>query len=99
MTPPRRQGKPTVNLPVGETLSVAERLIVAPSTGVFYRPDGHAAMHPGDVVNRGDSIGSVRSLGKSTPVRSPFEGLLVAILASEGERLRPGQPVAWLRVR
>ena len=52
-----------------------------------------------DVVIRGDTIGDLRSLGVSTPVRSPFDGFLVAILASEGERLRPGQPVAWLRVR
>ena len=94
-----RQEETAIHLPAGETLSVIERLIVAPTTGVFCPRDGHEARHPGDVVNRGDTIGSVWSLGVSTPVQSPFEGRLVAILASEGERLRPGQPVAWLRVR
>jgi len=99
MTPTGRQEETATNTPVGETLAVAERLIVAPTTGVFCRSGKHGAMHPGDVVIRGDTIGDLRSLGVSTPVRSPFDGFLVAILASEGERLRPGQPVAWLRVR
>ena len=81
---------------LGEMLSVPERVIVAPATGIFRRLDGHVQAS-GDLVRRGDAIGVVQSLGVSTLVRSPFEGLLVAMLASEGERLRPGQPVAWLR--
>ena len=31
-------------------------------------------------------------------VRSPFTGRLVGMLVSAGERMREGQPVAWLRV-
>jgi hypothetical protein len=31
-------------------------------------------------------------------VRSPFRGTLMGMLAHPGERLRAGQPVAWLRV-
>jgi biotin carboxyl carrier protein len=88
----------TVNLSVGETLCVLERVIVAPTTGVFHRLKSDGQMHDGDLVKRGDVIGIVQSLGASTPVQSPFDGSLMAILAFEGERLRPGQPVAWLRV-
>jgi biotin carboxyl carrier protein len=84
--------------PVGETLSVSERVIVAPTVGVFHRLDGAGRMNGGDTVDRGDVIGMVRSLGASTPVQSPFEGTLVAIVAFEGERVRPGQALAWLRV-
>ena len=84
-----------VDSPLGETLSVLERVIVAPATGVFRRL---GARMDGDLVDRGDLIGAVHSLGTSTPVRSPFAGLLVAMLACEGERVRPGQPVAWVRV-
>ena len=72
-------------------------MIVAPATGVFRRPDGNLRKNDGDFVTRGDVIGSVSSLGMSTPIQSPFDGLLVSVLAIEGERLRPGQAVAWLR--
>jgi biotin carboxyl carrier protein len=88
-----------VNAAVGETLSVLERVIVAPSTGIFHRLAGPVPASDGDMINRGDVIGAVQSLGASTPVQSPFDGVLVAILAIEGERLRPGQPVAWVRCR
>lgn len=82
---------------LGECLSVPERLIVAPSTGTFRRLNGHRLLG-GDSVHRGDVIGTVQSLGTSTPIECPFDGNIVEILASDGERLRPGQPVAWLRV-
>lgn len=84
-------------MPSGETLSVSERVIVAPTMGVFHRLDGDDRAGCGDSVDRGDVIGVVRSLGASTPVQSPFEGLLIAMLASDGERVRRGQAIAWLR--
>ena len=43
-------------------------------------------------------IGFVDGIGHSTPVRSPFHGRLMGLLASAGERVREGQPVAWLRM-
>ena len=54
----------------------------------------------GDVtlIAAGQSIGVVEGPGSSTPVRSPFGGFLVGMLARGGERVREGQPVAWLRL-
>ncbi len=98
MTAPAAHEGAAVDVPVGETLSVPERVIVAPAVGIFHRLDGDGQMKDGDLIDRGDVVGVVRSLGASTPVQSPFEGLLVAILAFDGERVRPGQPVAWVRV-
>ena len=49
------------------------------------------------VVTAGQAIGVVEGPGASTPVRSPFGGFLVGMLARAGERVREGQPVAWLR--
>jgi biotin carboxyl carrier protein len=95
---PTAHEEAAVNWPVGETLSVLERLIVAPTGGIFHRPAGALAIRDGDLINRGDVMGAVQSLASSTPIQSPFKGSLVAILAVEGERLRPGQPVAWLRI-
>jgi biotin carboxyl carrier protein len=78
----------------GLDLLVPERVIVAPIVGVF-RP---ADLVEGSTVTAGQHIGTVEGPGTSTPVASPFAGRLVGMLAHPGERLRQGQPVAWLRV-
>ena len=97
----------------GEVLAVPERVIVAPAVGVF-RPladdtdvdlseagqfmAGDTPTPPGTLIAAGQAIGVVEGPGSSTPVRSPFGGFLVAMLARRGERVREGQPVAWLRL-
>ncbi|MGH8985599.1 MAG: biotin/lipoyl-containing protein [Acidimicrobiia bacterium] len=80
----------------GEALLVPERVIVAPAVGVF-RPIGAAAAE-GASVQEGDAVGAIEGPGTTMPIRSPFAGTLVGMLAHPGERLREGQPVAWLRV-
>jgi len=84
---------PLVDL-AGEHTTVLERMIVAPDVGVF-RPLGLAA---GSAVAVGDVVGVVEGPGKREPVRSPFAGTVIGVLAHAGERLRAGQPVAWMRV-
>ena len=86
--PPRR------SLLAGETIVVAERMIVAPVVGIF-RP--HEVVE-GVELQAGDQIGVVEGPGTSCPVLSPFDGTLMGMLAHPGERLRSGQPIAWLRV-
>lgn len=95
----------------GEELRVPERVILAPALGVFEPapPDGAtasgpdavldlAAMAEGQLVTEGQVVGVVKSSGTSLPVRSAFTGFLMGMLAHPGERVREGQPVAWLRV-
>ena len=79
----------------GEGLGVPERMIIAPAVGVF-RP--LADVDEGALLQAGQAVGHLEGPGTSTPVCSPFGGRLVGILAHPGERLRAGQPVAWLRV-
>ncbi len=79
----------------GELLSVPERMIIAPGAGIFRLT---ALAYSGAFVDAGDEIGVVESPGSSTTVRSPFTGTLMGVMAHEGERLRVGEPVAWLRV-
>ena len=79
----------------GEGLDVEERLIVAPAVGIF-RPlencEGVSA------VICGQPIGVVESVGaEPRTVHSPHAGWLQGLLARGGERVRAGQPVAWLR--
>jgi len=95
----------------GERLFTSERVVVSPAAGVF-TPDpsivvpgpgnggpGAAAATPvddaaGSDVGVGDLVGHVGD----AEVRTPFEGRLVGFLVHPGERVMPGQPVAWLRV-
>ena len=79
----------------GEGLLVPERMIIAPSVGVFRAADD---LDEGDLVGVGQTVGVLDGPGTSTPVCSPFQGRLVGMLVHPGERLREGQPVAWLRV-
>ena len=95
----------------GEVLAVPERVIVAPTVGVF-RPldDTDVVTEAGTartgvppeprwtLIAAGQAIGVVEGPGSSTPVRSPFGGFLIGMLARQGERVREGQPVAWLRL-
>ena len=78
----------------GERLGVPERVIVAPASGKF-RPADEQAPEGGPLETE-QVIGFVDGVGHSTPVTSPFRGLLMGLLASAGERVREGQPVAWL---
>lgn len=81
----------------GELLSVPERMVVSPTAGVF--EPGHLLDVEGGTFEAGAQLGVVVGPGTRTPVRSPFAGTLHGVLARSGERLRAGQPVAWLRVR
>ena len=99
MTPAGRASPPVDehNRPrqlAGETVSVPERMIVAPGVGRFRLT---ALAYLGAFVDEGDEIGVVEGLSASQPVRSPFSGTLMGVLAQPGERLRAGEPVAWLR--
>ena len=80
----------------GETLAVPERVIVAPAQGTF-RPVEPGEIAPEASVVEEQVIGFVEGKGHSTPVKSPWGGKLMGMLAHAGERVREGQPVAWLR--
>lgn len=81
----------------GEELRVPERVILAPALGVFRLPEP-ARANEGDLVTEGQVVGVVECSGDTHDVRSPFTGLLMGMLAHPGERVREGQPVAWLRL-
>jgi hypothetical protein len=81
------------SLHTGETLDVVERVIVSPAVGV-YRPTPRTT----DVA-AGDVIGHVAVAGQEpVPVRSPFAGRLIEVVAWHGERVLHRQRIAWLRV-
>lgn len=80
----------------GDDLRLPTRMIVAPETGTFRPLPPETCTTEGEVVVTGTAIGVVESLGRSVPVTSAFAGFLMGMLALPGERVRAGQPVAWL---
>jgi biotin carboxyl carrier protein len=82
----------------GERLLVPERMIVAPAVGVFRPVEPETVTCEGELVDEGQTIGMLHGPGREVPVRSPFRGFLMGMLAEPGQRLREGQPVAWLRL-
>lgn len=82
----------------GEQLGGPERVILAPALGVFQPVDADEPAPEGKVVEKGEVVGVVEVGGRRLKIRSAFTGLLIGMLAHPGERVREGQPVAWLRV-
>jgi hypothetical protein len=77
----------------GERIEVSERIIVSPAVGVYEPLAGASDVEAGDV------IGHVAVSGQEpVPVRSPFRGRVVEVVAWRGERVAHRQRIAWLRL-
>jgi biotin carboxyl carrier protein len=95
-----------------EEVHVPERLIAAPTAGVFHAapPDvvtaegeivhagDYAASITGEIVHAGQVVGSIEVTDGSVSVTSAHTGFLMGLLALPGERVRADQPLAWVRV-
>lgn len=79
--------------PEGEHLQMAERLVVSPAAGVFSPAERWREHLTGTRVEVGDVLGTVGD----EEVRSRFSGVIMGIIAHDGEQLMRSQPVAWLR--
>jgi biotin carboxyl carrier protein len=81
----------------GERLSVPEKVVVAPCIGQFRPVDPETVTADGEIVDAGQVVGYVEAQDKRVPIRSAFRGWMMGLLVHEGERVREGQPIAWLR--
>ena len=81
----------------GEHLDVLERVVISPATGRFTALPPQTVTTEGEIVRRGQAVGIVDGPGGAVSVQSPFTGFLMGLLALPGERIREGEPVAWLR--
>ena len=75
----------------GEHLYVSERMVISPGPGLF-EPAAGVELTPDMAIEVGTLLGTV----SGAEVRSPFAGRLQGVLAQPGERVQPGQPIAWL---
>ena len=83
--------------PTGEVLEVPERVVIAPSTGRVVLPPIAARAEEGEFVLVGDTVATVLSGASETPVRTAFRGWLMGFLVLDGQPIRSGDAVAWLR--
>jgi biotin carboxyl carrier protein len=84
---------------LAEDLCVPERLIAAPAAGIFNLLAPEAALTgDGATVETGQPVGAIERNAGTVPVVSPHTGFLMGLLALPGERVRDGQPLAWVRV-
>lgn len=81
----------------GDDLRLATRLIVAPEAGAFRPLTPDTVTAEGEIVHQGQVVGIVEGPGRQVEVTSFCTGFLMGMLVESGERVRPGQPVAWLR--
>lgn len=79
----------------GENIEIVERVIVSPGVGTYHPLDGGLPHH----IEAGDLIGHIAISGSGElPVRSPFRGQLIEMVAWPGERMTHRQRIAWVRL-
>jgi [acyl-carrier-protein] S-malonyltransferase len=71
------------------------RLLVSPMKGTVSL-EGHAGQTPGDDVEPGTVLATVKSLRDELPVSAPHGGIVVEWLVEEGDPVSPGQPLVRL---
>ncbi len=78
---------------IGEFPVVSERMLVAPMQGRF-----EPALVSEDDVSPGQVVGEVVRSDERVPVVATTRGRFMGHLAERGERVRDGQPLAWIRL-
>ena len=81
-----------------EEVHVPERLIAAPTAGVFQDAPPEVVTAEGEIVHAGQVVGSIQITDGTVSVTSAHTGFLMGLLAMPGERVRADQPLAWVRV-
>jgi biotin carboxyl carrier protein len=81
-----------------EEVHVPERLIAAPTAGVFRTAPPDVVTAEGEIVLAGQVVGSIEVTDGAVAVTSAHTGFLMGLLALPGERVRADQPLAWVRV-
>ncbi len=85
-----------VHLHEGDDVHLHVRLVVAPVAGLFRPQPPETVTTEGEILVEGQVIGLIDGPGCRVEVVSAFTGFFMGLLAESGERVRPGQPVAWL---
>ena len=81
-----------------EVFELPERVVIAPLTGRVTLPPQATRAEEGEFVLSGESVATVKVGGQEVPVCTAFQGWLMGFLVLDGQPIRTGEPVAWLRM-
>ncbi len=79
----------------GDDVHLHARMVVAPCAGVFGPAAPGTITAEGEILIEGQVIGVIEGPSRQNVV-SAFTGFFMGLLAEPGERVRAGQPLAWL---
>lgn len=82
--------------PDGDHPHIDVRLVVAPAAGIFRPGPVITYTTEGEIIETDGVLGHIHGPGRTEEVTSFCTGFLIRFLAEAGERVRPGQPIAWL---
>ena len=83
--------------PAVETFELHERVVISPSGGRVALPPVATRAVEGEFVLSGESVATVKVGAAEIPVRTAFRGWLMGFMVLDGQPVRSGEPVAWLR--
>ena len=84
---------------VPETTPMLERVVVAPCAGRFAPLSPEEFSTEGEWVEPGQTLAEVVNGGKGVPVRSPFRGWVMGMLALPGQPVHQGEALFWVSGR
>ena len=88
---------PEATFAASEMTSIRERVVVAPCTGRFHPLPPDVFTSEGEWVEPGTVLAEVRNNGTVHPVRSVFRGWVMGMLALEGQPVKAGDALFWIR--
>lgn len=86
----------TLTIDGDASLVLRERIVVAPARGRYVPLDDERAPVPGQWIEAGDVLCEVASDHGPVPVRSPFSGWLMGVLALRRQPVARGDALMWI---
>lgn len=80
----------------GDDIHLPARLVLSPAAGSFRPLPPSTITAEGEIVTAGQAVGLIENTGGTEEILSRFTGFLMGVFALPGERIRVGQPIAWL---
>jgi biotin carboxyl carrier protein len=82
---------------LSEAAAIRERVVVSPCAGRFRSLPREVLIAEGEWVEPDTTLAVVVNGEGDVPVQSPFRGWVMGMLANDGQPVRPGQALFWIR--
>ena len=98
--PPPAAAAPGADLADAAAPAADDLLVVSPMVGTFYRassPEAQPFVSPGDHIRLGQTVGVIEAMKIMNEVHAEVEGVVVEVLAANGDPVEYNQPLLKLR--